>query len=179
MYVRAPIVTARPNPSLPPLHPHTWCVRDRPTHQPPNPNHVRRDPAEPVSVLAVQSAAAQALRPVPASVPVHRGLSTGPVLFGERQKLLPPAQTIDSAARSGPAVRPVAPFVLPSVLKSAAAIHVHAVHRQYDRQSTTLDRRGDYLLTYRTKYLFSTIIFVFVFFFFYVFIVSSHTTYEI
>lgn len=50
-------------------------------------------------VPAVQPAAAQALRPVPAEVPVHRGLPARPMLSGTRQGHLPAAQRIDTAAR--------------------------------------------------------------------------------
>lgn len=66
----------------------------------------------------MQPAAAQALRPVPAEVPVYRGLSAGPVLSGTRQGHLPAAQGIDTAAR-WPAVRP--PGRRRSVVQAAAA----------------------------------------------------------
>lgn len=64
-----------------------------------------RPPVEPAKIPAVQRAAAQAVRPVPAEVSVHCGLPAGSVLPGERQERVPAAQGIDNAARR-PAVRP-------------------------------------------------------------------------
>lgn len=64
-----------------------------------------RPPVESSEISAVQRAATQAVRPVPAELPVHRGLPARSVLPGERQERVPAAQGIDNAAR-GPAVRP-------------------------------------------------------------------------
>lgn len=64
---------------------------------------VRRAPVRP-AVPAVQPAAAQALRPVPEEVPVHGGLSAGPVLPGGWEERVPAAQGVGAAARR-PAVR--------------------------------------------------------------------------
>lgn len=91
------------NPTTTPLRSRRQVTRVR------DPNSVvfvflcRSQVEEPVP--SVQPAAAQALRPVSAEVPVHRGLPARPMLSGKRQGRLPAAQGIDTAARR-PAVHP-------------------------------------------------------------------------
>lgn len=68
-------------------------------------DRVRRPPVQPATVPAVQPASAQALRPVPAEMPDHRGLSTGPLLPGNRKECLPAAQGTNTTDQSSVAHR--------------------------------------------------------------------------